>query len=307
MIGGRMVIHGENPTNDILIYIYSKCQGDLLSNAWDISEDCAVSFQQQHKSDPDLGRSALASVRHFGENNSRYFRGTKARWKANSVDGFTVIAMRTSRRGTISNAQVRYQSVNGDGSSHSVWMNVAGLTAKTQLPVTPVFSIYGEGGLAILTRKGFQIDQSTVLKDANYATLLIRGGVQYRVTANWNLVTGIISASHESGNHEPLLLRLDSTTSCGLFRNLRSSETRAEDLYFRRTLCKWDITPMPSVMASTISFQKTPCPCFGPRMYAPPRHFRSATSATPSTRGTHRADRALGVSETGRHCEYVWN
>jgi len=34
MIGGRMVIHGENPSNDILIYIYSKCQGDLLSNAW---------------------------------------------------------------------------------------------------------------------------------------------------------------------------------------------------------------------------------------------------------------------------------
>ena len=89
-----------------------------------------------------------------------------------------MIAVRTSRRGTISNAQVRYQSVNGDGSSHSVWMNVAGLTAKTQLPVTPVFSIYGEGGLAILTRKGFQIDQSTVLKDANYATLLIGGGVQ---------------------------------------------------------------------------------------------------------------------------------
>jgi hypothetical protein len=90
-----------------------------------------------------LGPSALASVRHFGENNSRYFRRTKARWKANSVYGFTVIAVRTSRRGTISNAQVRYQSVNGDGSSHSVWMNVAGLTAKTQLPVTPVFSIYG--------------------------------------------------------------------------------------------------------------------------------------------------------------------
>jgi hypothetical protein len=156
---------------------------------------CFISTTAQIRS--RLGPFGPGFVRHFGENNSRYFRRTKARWKANSVDGFTVIAVRTSRRGTISNAQVRYQSVNGDGSSHSVWMNVAGLTAKTQLPVTPVFSIYGEGGLAILTRKGFQIDQSTVLKDANYATLLIRGGVQYRVTANWNLVTGIISASHE--------------------------------------------------------------------------------------------------------------
>ena len=34
MICGRMVIRGENPSNDIPIYIYSKCQGDLLSNAW---------------------------------------------------------------------------------------------------------------------------------------------------------------------------------------------------------------------------------------------------------------------------------
>ena len=62
MIGGRMVIHGENPTNDILIYIYSKCQDDLLSNAWTTPARIALfSFQQQHKSDPDLGPSVLAS------------------------------------------------------------------------------------------------------------------------------------------------------------------------------------------------------------------------------------------------------
>jgi hypothetical protein len=30
------------------------------------------------------------ALRHFGENNSRYFRRTKARWKASSIDGFTV-------------------------------------------------------------------------------------------------------------------------------------------------------------------------------------------------------------------------
>jgi hypothetical protein len=68
------------------------------------SEDCAVSFSTTAQIRSRLGPFGPGFVRHFGENNSRYFRRTKARWKANSVDGFTVIAVRTSRRGTISNA-----------------------------------------------------------------------------------------------------------------------------------------------------------------------------------------------------------
>jgi len=91
---------------------------------------------------------------------------------------------------------VRYQDVNGDRTSHSVWMNLAGLTAKVQLPVTKALSVYGESGLGIITRKGFQIDHSAALKDANYSTPLFGGGVQYRVTDNWSLVLGTDWAAH---------------------------------------------------------------------------------------------------------------
>ena len=91
---------------------------------------------------------------------------------------------------------VRYQDVNGDHASHSVWMNLAGLTAKAQLPVTKTLSVYGESGLGIITRKGFQIDHFAALRDTNYSTSLFGGGVQYRVTDNWSLVLGTTSAAH---------------------------------------------------------------------------------------------------------------
>ena len=79
-----------------------------------------------------------------------------------------------------------------------------GVDAKAQLPVTKTLSVYGEGGLGIITRKGFQIDQSTALTDANYSTPLFGGGVQYRVTDNWSLVLGTTSAAHaEARNREP--------------------------------------------------------------------------------------------------------
>ena len=75
---------------------------------------------------------------------------------------------------------VQYQNVNGDRDTHSVWMNIAGLTAKARIPLTRSLSIYGEGGLGLITRKGFEINGTSAVKDANYATMLVGGGFQYR-------------------------------------------------------------------------------------------------------------------------------
>jgi len=63
-------------------------------------------------------------------------------------------------------------------------MNVAGLTAKPRLPLTRTVSVYGEGGLGIVTRKGFFIGPSPVVKDASYAAVLLGGGLEYRVNDN---------------------------------------------------------------------------------------------------------------------------
>ncbi len=98
---------------------------------------------------------------------------------------------------------VHYQDVNGAEDSHSVWMNVAGLTAKARLPLTRRLSAFGEGGLGVVTRKGFAIGPSSVVNDASYAALLFGAGLDYRVSDNWALVTEVTAAPGRSADAQP--------------------------------------------------------------------------------------------------------
>ena len=98
---------------------------------------------------------------------------------------------------------VKYRDVNGDQVSHQVWMNVAGLTVKPSLPLSRTLSAYGEGGLGIVTRKGFEIGPSTVVNDASYAAVLFGGGLAYRLAANWDLLAGVTVAPGRSASQQP--------------------------------------------------------------------------------------------------------
>lgn len=71
----------------------------------------------------------------------------------------------------------------------TIWMNVGGLTLKPQLPITERFSIYGEAGLGIITRSGFNdyVTGETVISNANYATFLFGGGLKYNVSKSMAL------------------------------------------------------------------------------------------------------------------------
>jgi hypothetical protein len=89
-------------------------------------------------------------------------------------------------------------------------MNVAGLTGKSHLPLTRALSVYGEGGLGIVTRRGFAIGGSQGVNDAGYATLLFGGGLDYRINDHWNLVTGITAAPGRSADNQPRTLFLSS-------------------------------------------------------------------------------------------------
>jgi Lipid A 3-O-deacylase (PagL)/Outer membrane protein beta-barrel domain len=82
---------------------------------------------------------------------------------------------------------VEYKNVNGDQSSHSVWMNVAGLTLRSQFPVSKKFSWYGEGGVGVITRRGFSINGIKALTDANYVSSIIGTGVAYHLNSKWDL------------------------------------------------------------------------------------------------------------------------
>ena len=101
---------------------------------------------------------------------------------------------------------VEYRNVNGDQGRHSVWMNVAGLTAKARLPLTKTVSVYGEGGLGLVTRKGFAINRAPVVYDASYATPLFGGGLEYRLNDNWSLLTGVTAVPGRSADQQPRTL-----------------------------------------------------------------------------------------------------
>ncbi|MGZ3881612.1 MAG: acyloxyacyl hydrolase [Flavisolibacter sp.] len=82
---------------------------------------------------------------------------------------------------------VLFKNINGDQLKHSVWMNVGGLTVKQNVPLSSKLSVYGEAGLALITRNGFSIHGSPVVSDASYSTISVGGGLEYRLNSKWNL------------------------------------------------------------------------------------------------------------------------
>src|SRR6266498_2578433 len=98
---------------------------------------------------------------------------------------------------------VEYKNVNNDGARHSVWMNVAGFTIKAQTPAWKKFLVYGEGGISLITRRGFKINDETVIKNANYGTILTGAGVQYRLNDKWQLMLNTVYSPKNSKTKQP--------------------------------------------------------------------------------------------------------
>jgi hypothetical protein len=122
---------------------------------------------------------------------------------------------------------VQYKNINGDHSNHSVPTNVAGLTIKAQSEIKEKLSIYGEAGLGIITRSGFSINQVPVLKNANYPSLLVSGGLTYRLKDKLNLVISTGWSPADGKIHQPAT----SFFTAGAIYNVRriSAERIAEN------------------------------------------------------------------------------
>jgi hypothetical protein len=86
---------------------------------------------------------------------------------------------------------VKYKNVNGSNAEHSVWMNIAGLTLKTQLPLVKKLSWYGEAGLGIITRKGFKVNNVWAIKNTSYATGFFETGLRKLINPKWDLLASI--------------------------------------------------------------------------------------------------------------------
>ncbi len=98
---------------------------------------------------------------------------------------------------------VVYWNIDGQETRNSIRnMNVGGLTAKAQYPINNRFTVFGEFGLAVITRRGFTIDDETVMRDANYSTYQVVGGMKYRLNEKFDLMFhGVYSPANEDANH----------------------------------------------------------------------------------------------------------
>jgi opacity protein-like surface antigen len=88
--------------------------------------------------------------------------------------------------------------------TRSVWMNVGGVTLKPQLPINNRFTIYGEVGMGLITRNGFEDEQGNpVISNANYASFLFGGGIRYNINNNWGLQLSAVYSPENSTVKQP--------------------------------------------------------------------------------------------------------
>jgi hypothetical protein len=98
---------------------------------------------------------------------------------------------------------IEYNNINGDATSHSVWINEAAISMKAQTPQWKKFSLYGEAGLAVITRRGFDINNETVMSDACYGSLITGAGLQYHFNNKWTLLLNTVYAPQDKDQKQP--------------------------------------------------------------------------------------------------------
>jgi len=101
---------------------------------------------------------------------------------------------------------VSYHNVNGETAGHHVWMHFGGITAKSQVALNRRISAYGEAGIGLTSRSGFEFGTEPVVRDAHFANLLLGGGIEYHVNRNWDLLGSTLYSQGNTGQNQPRTL-----------------------------------------------------------------------------------------------------
>ena len=116
---------------------------------------------------------------------------------------------------------VNYTYTNSNSiQSTSVWMNVAGLTLKAQLPVAKKIHVFGEFGLGIITRLGgINIrNRDVIVKKANYSSYLLGGGLKYNLNSKINLLLSSVYSPEKKEANQPAISFISAGFSYNLHR-----------------------------------------------------------------------------------------
>ena len=98
---------------------------------------------------------------------------------------------------------VRYEDINGAPWNLPVFMNLATIVLKPSLPIGRDFSLNGEAGLALVTRRGIEIDQNKLIEDATYASVSFGGGIAYHLNEKWDLLAHASYSPSNSAEKQP--------------------------------------------------------------------------------------------------------
>lgn len=98
-----------------------------------------------------------------------------------------------------------FRNVNGDQKNHSAWTNLSGLTAKYRWPVMRKISLYGEGGLGLVMRRGFS-NEVRQMRNINVANLLLGAGMHLHLSEHWDLLGSIAYSPPISTRRHPQTL-----------------------------------------------------------------------------------------------------
>jgi hypothetical protein len=101
---------------------------------------------------------------------------------------------------------VSYRNINGEQAAHHVWMHFGGVTGKTQVAVAPNVSLYGEAGIGLTSRSGFESGPAPVVRDAHFANALFGGGLEYHVNRKWDLLAGTLVSTGNTRQNQPRTL-----------------------------------------------------------------------------------------------------
>jgi hypothetical protein len=112
---------------------------------------------------------------------------------------------------------VRYRDVDGTGTTHTVWMHFGTVTAQARAPIGARVAVFGEGGVALTNRSGFELGDQPGVRDAHFWSPLVGGGVEYRLTPKMDILVGTAFIPRHSEANNPATM----FTSAGLRYTMR--------------------------------------------------------------------------------------
>jgi hypothetical protein len=112
---------------------------------------------------------------------------------------------------------VKYLDVDGVPGTNTVWMHFGTVTLLGRAPLNARTALFGETGIAVNNRSGFEAGDRPVVRDLHFTSALVGGGVEYRLNDAVDFVGAVTFIPKRAEGNQPHTL----FTSAGLRYNMR--------------------------------------------------------------------------------------